>query len=169
MTRKQTVILIALIVFVAGGIIFGAANRINKKSANNNPPQIPPVSDSKNSAEYYTPEVPKNAKPTEPDKIIQNATGQKTETLKIFEIKVTKKGYEPNEITVNKNDDVKLEITAVDGDYDWSMPLSGFYQIAKKGETKLIILEARTPGTYNFECRDYCPGAKIKGVFTILP
>ncbi len=170
MTRKQTVILIALIVFVAGGIIFGAANRINKKSANNNPPQIPPVSDSKNSGEYYTPEVPKNAELTKPESEAPAFLGATEEKFRIFDMQVNKDGYSPDSFTVNLGDTVQIKMTSVDGDYDFSMPWSGLYQFAKRGENKTITFGATSAGTFVFECRDHCPPDKVlKGTIIVLP
>lgn len=171
MTRKQTIILIALIVFIAGGVVFGFANRKNKKTAENSSPEETPPSNQTagNSKNYYTAEVPKNAELTKPEREFKNQFSGNSETYKFFNLAISEKGYEPAEITVKKNDSVTIEITAVDGDRDFFVPTLGLYQVAKKGETKLIVFEAITPGVYSFGCRAHCPvSGTTKGKIIIL-
>ncbi len=173
MTRKQIYILCALIIFIAGGFIFGVASRKGGKTADTNTLSLSenqnPVT-SNPAANYYSSEVPKSAELTKPVSEAPAFIGATDEKFRIFEMQVSKNGYSPDNFTVNLGDTVQIKMTAVDGDYDFSMPWSGLYKFAKKGENKNITFGVRSAGTFNFECRDHCPaGNVIKGTVVVLP
>ncbi len=171
MTRKQTVILIALIVFVVAGIVFGLASRKNKKADENSLSQGTPVPDSTaDSKKYYIPEVPKGAELTKPVLEAPAAPNAVKEKVRVFEMKINKDGYSPNNFTVNLGDIVNIKITSVDGDYDFNLPSINSYFVVKRGEIKTTTFGATSAGTWNFSCRDYCPSGKIiKGTIVVIP
>ncbi|MGC9610638.1 MAG: hypothetical protein ABSE68_00185 [Minisyncoccia bacterium] len=92
------------------------------------------------------------------------------EQLRTIDLKATVSGFNPKEIAVYDGDVVRIMFTAVDGDYDISIPYTGNYQFSQKGQTQPIGLGATKVGTYAFMCRDHCPAGKIiEGSFIVLP
>jgi len=98
----------------------------------------------------------------------------------IINIKVSKNGYNPSEITVKQGQVVLFKITALDegiGD-DYSQSVYGhcFYivppydvmvQNIKKGETKEIKVKMIYPGDFIFTC-PYCSGIfPTKGIIHV--
>ncbi len=172
--HKQAIILVALAVFiVAEIIIFGVLDfgerdgifsripaDVTQEGDEEDVEVLPPT---------YTSDVPKDAQLDEPETEVPAAPGT-DETLGIFNIKVSKDGYEPSTLTVKKGNLIQINLTAVDGDFDFSMPYKSLYQFVKKGETKQVSFGVKTSGTYNFMCRDYCPGNKvIEGKLIVIP
>ena len=172
MTRKQVYILTALIIFIVGGTVFGFLERQKKGVADDsknptNASGTPPAADTK---KYYTLEVPKGAELTKPVFEAPAAPNAVKEKARTFEIKISKDGYSPNNLTVNFGDIVNIKITSVDGDYDFSLPWINSYLIVKRGETKTATFGVTDAGTWNFSCRNYCPPGKIiKGAIIVLP
>ncbi len=171
MSKKQAIILTALIVFIVAGTVFGILERTGRVNVgrNNSPQNSPPPPSPPNpAAAYYNSKIPKDAELTKPilEIPVPNATKEKS---KVFEMKITKDSYSPNKFTVNLGDNVSIKMTAVDGDYDFSMPWMGLYQFARKSETKTVGFGATSAGVFAFECRDYCPSSKIKGTVIVLP
>ena len=121
----------------------------------------------------FNADVPANVtKPTTPASVAPAAPNNPggVEQLRTINLKATVSGFDPNNIAVYEGDTVRIMFTAVDGDYDISIPYTGSYQLAKKGETQPIGLGATTVGTYTFLCRDHCPAGKtIEGSFVVLP
>jgi len=98
----------------------------------------------------------------------------------VIDIKVSKQGYEPNKIEVERGKVVLFRITAVDegiGD-DYTEKFYGhcFYilppydvmvQNIKKGETKEVKVKMIYPGKFLFTC-PYCSGIfPIKGEIVV--
>jgi len=172
MTRKQAYILTALIVFIIGGVVFAVVNRKNKETGGNLPSEKNQASNSPTAEakKYYTAEVPENAKLTKPAQEFPSSPGKTEKKIRIFDMKVSKDGFSPNNLVVNRGDTIQINMTALDGDYDFSMPVGHFYQFSKIGETKNITFDATLDGTFVFECRDHCPTGKvIKGKIVVLP
>ncbi len=170
MNKKQIIIVMVLALVVLGGIVLGIAMRNGKNKS------VPAVSESTSTplspvtqTSTYTPEIPQNATLTVP---VQQAPAAPNSPAKlgIFDMKITKNGFEPNTITVREGDRVTINLTAVDGNYD--MLMGDFaYQSVKQGETKAINMQlAVSPGTYLFTCKNFCPqGGAIKGTMVVIP
>ncbi len=171
MTKKQMTIVIVLGVVVLGGIAVGIATRNgrggNGATAGTQGPSgtstaiVPQGS--------YSPEVPKNATAT-PPAIQAPAAPNVPQTLGIYTMTVAANGFEPASITVKNKNLVTINLTAMGGDYDFSMPYTGLYTLVKKGETKQVSFQTTGTGTFVFECRDYCPkSGKIQGTVVVIP
>lgn len=117
----------------------------------------------------FSSDVPLNAAPTTPD-IEAPAAQDGAARFGRFNISVSREGYAPATITVKLGNLVQINLTAVGGNYDFSMPWSGLYQMVNSGETKQISFQTTSAGTYVFECRDLCPAGKtISGRLIVLP
>ena len=175
MTKRQVAVLIILIVFVLLGVAAGIIAKQKKlpgvgvvgtgSESESNP--LPASFD-----EYYTPAVPreatltptKNEAPASPNKELNSKA-------RFFDLKADRDGFSPEIITVNRGDTVYVDFTAVDGVYDLDIPyLGAYFTKVEEGKTKRLPFDARTFGTFVFQCRDYCPrGGPIKGSLIVLP
>ncbi len=115
------------------------------------------------------PESTLNDIPTVPNKILSfSANGPQT---KIFNVSISKAGFNPSLIVVNEGDSVELSLKAVDGVYDFYFSnLNADSGQIQKDESSLMSFLAQTSGQYVFECRTYCPyGNRIAGKVVVLP
>lgn len=171
MTKKQitylSVGIIIVLALVAYGVFFTGIGE--KKPSVITEEESKTAAEERLEAQKYTPEVSKDVKPTTPkfeSSIAPNVKGK----IGAFDLKITKDGFNPQEIIVNNGDFVQLVVVAEDGDYDVSVPYLGLYQSLKKGEIKQIGFSATAPGSFMIECRDFCPSAgKIQGQLIVLP
>jgi hypothetical protein len=172
MSKKQIITLIITFVLVVAIIVFGLTNREPKKeksvpvSSPTGESNVPPP------VVGYTPEIPDNAVLTPPkNEAPASANPQLDTKIRFFDLKATKKGFEPTSFTVNKGDGVRFNFTAVDGDYDLNFPyLGAYFSVVKKGETRSLPIDTSLAGTFAFECRDFCPASgKIQGQLIVLP
>jgi len=173
-SRKQVIILVAVGLFVALGVVFGFIYRPAREvftsgvAKNGNTP-VSMDNLGLPTGEVFTSEVPKDAKLTAPAGQSAAAPGVE-EKLGIFNMTVSANGFEPNSITVKLGDVVHINLTARGGDYDFAMPWSGLYASVKNGEAKPITFGATSAGTFLFSCRDMCPAGKtIRGSIVVLP
>ena len=89
---------------------------------------------------------------------------QSNRNLRRFEIKAEGNIFKPKEIIVYSGDVTRIEVTAVDKDYDWNQPDYGFNNVKiPKGATKPIEFQATTPGKFIFYCES-CGGLKSTAV-----
>jgi len=184
MNRKQIIIILVLAVFVVIVIITGLSRQQEGLIDLPDFPGLPGGGESKNSEEpislpdelllpdstsTFTTEVPQDVELSKPT-IEAPAAPNVKEKLGIFDMNVSKDGYDPLSITVKKGDLVQIRLTAVGGDYDFSMPYTGLYTFVLEGETKQISFGVTSSGTFVFQCRDHCPSEKIiKGQLIVLP
>jgi len=176
MNSKYIRIIIVLLILIALILIVGIMFRTNKTEIpTNTTPQFGESEASTTEAltklqrDKYVIDIPVNAEPTKP-KDSSPAAPNSEVNLSLYEIKAIKTGFSPSNITVTSGDFVQMKFTAVDGDYDFSMPYFGIYQFVKKGETKDISFQSTNSGTLLFECRDHCPpSGKIEGQFVVIP
>jgi heme/copper-type cytochrome/quinol oxidase subunit 2 len=93
-----------------------------------------------------------------------------TAMLRRFEIKAENDEFSPSEIIVNQNDTIHIDFTAVDKEYDMTLPDYGMKAVAAKGETKVFEFQAVGSGKFLYYC-DSCGGieSKTQGHITILP
>ncbi len=93
--------------------------------------------------------VPSIQAPSAPN----NAAAQ----FRSFPIKIENGEFVPNTFVLNSGDTMDLEITAVDGDYDFTQPDYGFSATIKKGNTQRIQGSASIQGKFTFYCKS-CGG-----------
>jgi cytochrome c oxidase subunit 2 len=81
------------------------------------------------------------------------------------EIRVTAKKYEydPAVVTVRQGDRVKLIITALDHDHGFKIDAFHVDEVLKKGEPATIEFTVDMPGTFPFQCSQFC-GLGHKGM-----
>lgn len=119
--------------------------------------------------EGHIPDVPAGAVVTPPVSEAP-AAPDATERFRVYTLVVSKEGYAPNQIVVNKGDVVQLNLTASGGSYDFSMPYTGLSQSVGPGETKQVSFGATSEGTFEFRCNTACPPGKvIRGQLIVLP
>ncbi|HXF44137.1 MAG TPA: cupredoxin domain-containing protein [Candidatus Paceibacterota bacterium] len=173
MTRRQIVILVAVGLFVAVGIVFGVIYKKPIRTVDTGPvskngvPAFPDLGIKP--GDVFSPQVPENMEPTVPAEQSAAAPGAE-EKLGIFKMTVNSSGFDPSNITVNLGDIVQILITASGDDFDFSVPYSGLYTKVNDGETKQVTFGATSAGTFVFQCRDFCPqGKTISGSIIVLP
>lgn len=113
------------------------------------------------SSETFSPEVPKNAEITKGAIEVPAAPGAKNEKLRVFDVSITKDGYNPSEIVVNQGDSVNLRLTANGGDYDIAIPDIGLQMSVPEGENRTMAFQALVSGTFTYLCKESCPPSKI--------
>lgn len=117
----------------------------------------------------YNSATPKNPDITKPVIELPASTNADI-TLSVFNISISQNGFSPKTITTKSGHDININITAVDGDYDMTIPYMGTRVIVKKGETKQMHFLATTPGTFLYQCENYCPfGQRIEGTLIVTP
>lgn len=117
----------------------------------------------------YSASIPKGATVSEFQNEVPLAPNR-NEQLRISEMRVSARGYEPSSLVMKKGDVMYFTLTAVDGDYDFHIPANNIYAFVKRGETKQISFGLTTTGTFAFQCRDHCPQGKIiQGSIVALP
>ena len=77
----------------------------------------------------------------------------------IFNIKGEGGKFIPSQIIINYNDSVKINISAVDADYDIILKGYNMKQTIKMGETKSLSFQALLEGRFLFYC-DVCGGVE---------
>ena len=76
--------------------------------------------------------------------------------VKEFNIIAKQFSFEPDTITVNKGDRVKLNITSADVTHGFTISEFGVSADLLPGETKIVEFTASESGTYAFFCSVYC-------------
>lgn len=108
---------------------------------------------------------------TEPDIIAPVAVGgdKSTPQLRVFNIIISKDGFDPDKIIVNHQDRIQFNLTALDGTYDLFMDVFKLYIRIPQSERRTISFKAARKGPWKFTCRDYCPeGKTIEGELIVL-
>lgn len=90
--------------------------------------------------------------------------------MRSFDITAEKTAFSINKIIVNQNDIVRIQFTALDKNYDLTLPALGISQKVQKGERKTVEFQAIADGTFVFSCLS-CDGSKesMKGVLIVVP
>ena len=168
MTKRQWIILGALIVFVIVVVVFGVTQKPKQEEKPIVKEEPVDVVATGTKRVEFVPDVPVNATATKPKE--QFVVGGSDNSFGVYDIGISKTGFSQTNLTVKKGDFVKVGIIGVDGEYDFSIPQYGTYISVQKGETKQVTFIPDTVGTFLFECRDKCPnGQKISGKFIVLP
>ena len=159
--QKKTFMIIAIAVLVVAALVFmGARQGFFRNGTDGSNRET----DATKTSVTYSPEIPKNIELTKPVNkndfaaIPDSKTGGQT---RLFNILISKSGYDPDQIVVNNGDIVGITIIAVDGDYDFDLPAIGGYQFVKRGEKRQIGFQALKTGTFTYVCRDHCSSKGI--------
>ena len=97
--------------------------------------------------------------------VVSGCTGQRTTPpattaptgeIKEFEITAKQFSFEPNVITVNKGDRVKLKVTSADVTHGFSINEFGVTQNLEPGKTATVEFVADKSGTFPFYCSVVC-------------
>ena len=175
MNRKQIIILVALGAFVLFEIVvfmLGGNSSSSVKLPGTGNGVDPSGVISEEGFPVFSPEVPKSAVLSEPKLEAPASSNPALDTkIKFFDLRATKDGFIPSSITVNSGDSVRIDFTAVDGDYDLDFPyLGAYFRVVQKGVTDRLPFDTSLSGTFSFRCRDYCPqGKQIEGKLIVLP
>jgi len=176
MTKKQTVTLVVLAVFILLGVIAGIIAR-KEKSPGGGVAGLPQEGEGETAktvpfADYYDPDIPEGATLTPTKNEAPASSNSELDSKSRFlNLSATEKGFLPEMITVRKGDTIYVDFTATDGSYDLDIPYLGtYFRKIEKGETKRLPFDVRTAGSFVFQCRDYCPrGGSIRGSLIVLP
>ncbi len=175
MSRKQIIVLALTGGFIALIIIFGVLRGDGMLPGMTAPPDgtggdaTGGLDGVAGSERKFTPEIPEDVVPTVPAQEAPAAPGSSA-SLGIFEMSVSSSGFNPSPLAVRLGNLVQIRLTAVGGDFDFSMPWTGLYQKVNEGETRQISFQTTAAGTYVFECRDFCPmGRIIRGELIVTP
>ena len=76
--------------------------------------------------------------------------------LKEFNITAKQFGFEPDIITVNKGNAVKLKITSIDVTHGFSINEYNIRETLEPGKTITVEFVADKSGTFQFFCSVYC-------------
>lgn len=177
MTQKQTSVVVVFSVIVLVGIVIGVLSRKGGVPVSPGGPSgsSTAVTDGGNKLpgqSTFTSEVPKNAVLTVPKNEAPASSNAELNTkIKFFNLKASQSGFSPASITVNKGDNLSVDFTAVDGNYDLDIPyLGAYFSVVAKDSTRKLPFDTSMPGTFLFQCRDHCPSSgKISGELIVLP
>ena len=78
------------------------------------------------------------------------------DTIKEFTITAKRFEFNPNEITVNNGDRVRLKITSMDVTHGFSLPSFNINKDLNPGEEVIIEFTADKTGTFTFACSVVC-------------
>ncbi|OGG42517.1 hypothetical protein A3A21_02315 [Candidatus Jorgensenbacteria bacterium RIFCSPLOWO2_01_FULL_45_25b] len=181
MQKQQKVIIVIAVLIVALLVVVGVMTKkdreaLKEQKRGGEEALQKTAEEIKREKEIFVEEVPKFVeltKPAESSPVSPTAEGGEENTgakLGIFDLMMSKDGYAPNQLAVKQGDIVQIRLTAVDGDYDFSIPYNGIYKLIKKGETSMVSFKAADAGVLGFECKDKCPsGEKGKGKLIVAP
>lgn len=163
-------IIVVVAVLIIGFIVFGG-----KKNNVPNSDTLPPVDNSQTGANNpanqnpaQNPNQQTSTRTKAPDVVVPDANATnlpknvaKPETvipsgsaaIRIFEIKADANKFTPDTLIVNNRDTLKIKLTAVDKDYDFTQPDYGLLNyLAKQGQTRTIEFGTSAPGKFTFYC-----------------
>lgn len=162
MEKKGLVITIVAVIVVAAVIVFAVVG--NRGSSN-----VPsPAGGAGNGTSPTTGPITRTAAPVDVVPPPANATNTSAEvavptsvapanptgsaSARTFTLKAASGAFTPNEIIVTRGDTVTLNITAVDKDYDFTLPDYGVKAVIAQGSTKQIQFSPVAAGTFLFYC-----------------
>lgn len=96
-------------------------------------------------------------------KAAQKMANDSKKKIRSFDVIADKNSFSVEKIIVYEDDVVKINFTAKDKTYDFSIPDFGIKQSAKKGETKLVEFQAVRVGSFIFESKP------VQGAILVVP
>lgn len=94
------------------------------------------------------------------------AAPQTSELLRFYDVKIENGKFTPSIIVVKQGDVAQVNMTAVDGDYDFTLPAFGVTVPLKKGVTRKLDLSTPESGAFQFYC-SLCGGPEKGPVGTL--
>jgi cytochrome c oxidase subunit 2 len=89
--------------------------------------------------------------------LAQNSTSTSTAPpVRTIQIQAKKFKFEPAEITLKKDQPVKLELTSDDVEHSLVVPGLGIHGIMKKGKTTDVMLTPKDTGDFKGKCGKFC-------------
>lgn len=157
-TKKilQIVGLVVLFSIIVFGIIY-ALNVLRDRRAKTNPETTEGGGLEIEVSVPETGEKPENESIAVPVSVADAATGVTDSHLRTFLISAEDGKFTPSVIIVYKNDTVHINFTAIDGEYDITVPDYGLQQITQQGETKPLEFRAEKEGEFAYYC-ELCGG-----------
>ena len=104
---------------------------------------------------YQTP-APAPAEKTDQEPTAPNGNQQPTGEVKEFNMTAKKWDFNPNTITVNKGDTVKLHIESIDVTHGFGLSEFGINKQLEPGKTIDVEFVADKTGTFTFRCTVIC-------------
>lgn len=98
---------------------------------------------------------------------VSSSSPKSSFNYRFFEIRGEKNMVFPQEIIVYQNDIVNLKLSAIDGDYDFTIPAYGIFTKVTKGDIKTIEFQAINVGKFPFLC-ELCL-KKVQGYLIVVP
>lgn len=84
--------------------------------------------------------------------IVASGSPSGVTSYRSFTINISGGAYTPNTVIVNKGDTVHINLTAVDGNYDFTQSNYGLSLAVAKGQTKVVQFDANAAGKFTFYC-----------------
>ncbi len=166
--NKRAILITIIVVVVLVILIFSSSNISNKVrrpekkdgefvTMQNSPPNVVvPEKDSQN--------LPENiAKP----EVFYELTRRPGTGLRVFNITIEGDTFKPDTVIVNEFDRVKINLTAVDKDYDFTQPDIGRPMKIRKGTTEFAEFQALGGKKFTFYCT-LCGGPEKGPVGNII-
>ncbi len=102
--------------------------------------------------------------------VVSPADYLNTASFRSYNIKIEGGKFMPDTIVVNQRDEVRINFTAADKDYDVVQPDYGFKFSVNKGEMKIFQFNADAQGDYLFYC-EMCggPSKGPRGHIIVVP
>jgi heme/copper-type cytochrome/quinol oxidase subunit 2 len=75
---------------------------------------------------------------------------------RVFMIELTEEGFNPETLTVNSGEDLKLLVTALDEDHDFRMDEFAIMEPLQKFQEAIITFKPQMKGSYEFRCVKNC-------------
>ena len=85
-----------------------------------------------------------------------DASGTLENGIRVINVKAFRFDFEPNQITVNKGEKVKLIVTSTDVTHGFAMPDYDINVPLPAGKQTIIEFTADKQGTFQFFCSVYC-------------
>lgn len=153
--KKPLIIIVLLIIIAVVGVIVsrrgGGGSESYQPAVQNSVPSIDvPSSNFENTPESAVYTERNNA--DEIDNSAQDSSG----LVKEFTMTAKQWKFQPDTITVNRGDQVKLSITSVDVEHGIAMPDFGISSTLNPGQTTEIEFVADKSGTFSFFCSVFC-------------
>jgi heme/copper-type cytochrome/quinol oxidase subunit 2 len=166
MNKKEiSIIAVAVIIVIAGvGIYYWSGSRKGSNAGNNTGASV----QNTGTPTETTPSTTVQALPSNvvvPDQnassvpagvaaptVVSAGSPSGVTSFRSFNISISGGAYTPNTVIVNKGDTVRINLTAVDGNYDFTQPNYGMSLAITKGQTKLVQFDANSAGKFTFYC-----------------
>jgi hypothetical protein len=174
MSRKQLIILTLAGGFIVLVVVFGFVSKDGvlpgapARSGLGNEAAPEGADGMMGGEQVFTPEVPADAVVTTPD--VETPASQNGDaSFGVFNMTVSSAGFVPGTLTVKLGNLVQINLAAVGGACDFSLPYLGLSTRAVAGETKQVSFQTTRAGTYDFMCIGFSSGKTVRGDLIVTP